>query len=152
VANYPGTTIFFSSKVDGTDTVVAADVNSAYDEIKAISVELGLEPRLRTAGAWAAITSSSAWTDPVGATPATVKLRLDNIELGVRIATNNLVNKFGGSTITPSATTVVGLKLAAITSQTANLIEFSAPGSATAVTYVTPAGTLVANDLDGGGA
>ena len=152
MANYPGSTIFLPYKVNGQDTVVAEDVNSAYDEISAIGGELGLNPRLRTAGAWATITSTSAWTDPVGATPANVKLRLDNIELGVRIATNNLVNKFGGSTITPSATTVVGLKLAAITSQTANLIEFSAPGSATAVTYVTPAGTLVANDLDGGGA
>jgi hypothetical protein len=152
VANYPVNTIYLPPKVDGTDTVVAADVNTAYDEISALGVELGLNPRLRTSGAWAAITSASAWTDPVGATPANVKLRLDNIELGVRIATNNLVNKFGGSTITPSGTTVVGLKIAAITSQTANLIEFSAPGSATAVTYVTPAGTLVANDLDGGGA
>ena len=152
MANYPVNTIYLPPKVDGTDTVVAADVNTAYDEISALGVELGLNPRLRTSGAWAAITSASAWTDPVGATPANVKLRLDNIELGVRIATNNLVNKFGGSTITPSGTTVVGLKIAAITSQTANLIEFSAPGSATAVTYVTPAGTLVANDLDGGGA
>lgn len=152
MANYPGDPIYLPHKTNGTDTVVAEDVNNVYDEVIAIGGELGANPRLRTAGAWGTITSTSAWTDPVGATPATVKARLDNVEYGVKIATNNLVNQFGGSTITPSATTVVGLKLAAITSQTANLIEFSAPGSATAVTYVTPAGTLVANDLDGGGA
>lgn len=151
MANFPGTTIVLVNKADLTDTVNAADVNSVYDEVKAIGSTFGVNPQLRTSGAWGSITSTSAWTDPVGASFATVKTRMDNIELGVKIATNNLVNQFGGSTITPSGTGVVGVKLKAVVGGT-NLLEVIKAADSSASTYIKADATLVAADIDGGGA
>ena len=58
-ASFPSSTKTFTQKTDNVDTVYAADINSAYDEIEAIETELG--------------------TDPAG-TFDTVVLRLDDID------------------------------------------------------------------------
>ena len=44
-ATYPDGIVSFTPKVDHTDTIMAADVNSAYDEITAIETELGVDPK-----------------------------------------------------------------------------------------------------------
>lgn len=43
-ASYPGAIKSFTQQVDLVDTIDAADVNEAYDEIEAIQTELGVNP------------------------------------------------------------------------------------------------------------
>ncbi len=114
-ANYPTSIKVWTPKVNLTDTVIAEDVNTVYEELEAVQRQLG-------AGG---VTTSAIWgSDPAGFNTSTtswgsLRARIQNIENG----TFNAVTSKGGSTITPSATTVVGLKLKAVASQTANLLE-----------------------------
>lgn len=73
-ASYPSALKSFTRKVDLQDLVVAADVNSAYDEIEAIQSVLGITP---------AVQGSTNW--------GTVKSRIENIEsvLGTAIVTTS---------------------------------------------------------------
>jgi hypothetical protein len=144
-ANYPGNTVSFTQKVDSVSNVNAADVNLAYEEIQAIAAELGLNPSDRTGGASTTFNDSTSSFD-------TVKLRLDNIETGARVANTSLVNKAGGTTITPSANSVKGLVIKGASGQTATLMEFQTSGSSTPVSYVTAAGNIYTPTIDGGGA
>ena len=57
-ASYPGAIKSFTQKTDMVDTIAAADVNSAYDEIEAIQGELGINP----AGAFATVLLALAQT------------------------------------------------------------------------------------------
>lgn len=145
MANYPGNTVSFTPKVDAVSNVNAGDVNVLYDEVSAIAVELGLNPSDRSGSASNSFNSSASTFD-------TVKLRLDNIETGARVANNLLVSNVGGSTITPSASGVIGLIVKATSGQTANLAEFQTAGSSTPVSYVTSAGNIYTPVIDGGGA
>jgi hypothetical protein len=132
MADYPGTVTSFSTKVDYVDVIFADHVNKLQDEMLGVQNTLGNS-----------ILTSSGWSgafNQVTATWGSVKARLNNIEYGLDKAYNNRVDTAGGSTITSSATTVVGLKFVAIASQTANLIEWK-NSSNTTVSYV---------DKDGG--
>jgi hypothetical protein len=144
-ANYPGNTVSFTQKVDSISNVNAADVNLAYEEIQAIATELGLNPSDRTSGASNTFDGTTSAFD-------TVKLRLDNIETGARVANTLLVSNVGGSTILASASGVKGLIIKAAASQSANLLEFQNNGSTTPVSYVTAAGNIYTPTIDGGGA
>jgi hypothetical protein len=144
-ASYPGNSIGFSYKQDINDTVIAQDVNAAYDEIKAIGTTLDVNPMIRgTAISTTWSSSTSSWD--------TVRARLDYAENGINKANTFLVSNAGGSTITSSAVGVTNLVVKAISSQTANLFEAQPVGSTTPVTYIRPDGTFFTTVVDGGGA
>lgn len=130
-ASYPSAAKYFINKIDNTDTVIASDVNLAYDEITAIETTLGTTPAVSStwSGTFDA-TSTANWT--------TVAARLTNIEYGLKVAYTNRVNTAGGSTIASTSTTV-GLTLS--TSGSGNLL---AAGN----TVINSSGNIVT--IDGG--
>lgn len=139
-AEYPTRIKSWVKRVNLTDTVVAEDVNTAYDEIEAIETQLGS----------GGVTTSMIWgTDPAGFNTATtnwgsLKARLQNIENGVHAAVSNK----GGSTITPAAVGTTGLKLKAIASQTSNLLEIRNSADEVKASF-TAAGVFIGT-IDGG--
>lgn len=138
-ASYPAGIKTFTQRQDLRDLVVAADVNIIYDEVTALETELGVNP-----------SESAGWSgsfNNVQTSWASVATRLQNIEYGLNVAVNQRVATVGGSTITPSSASVVGLNIKAASSQTANLIEFR-NSSNTVVTAVTASGNI--NLIDGG--
>lgn len=130
---YPSSVKSFGlDRIDGTDVVIASDVNSAYAEIVSIENTLGTAPNVSPSwGSGTFTTATTAWTD--------VKSRIANIEAGINTVFNDRVSKSGGSTISSTSTTV-GLTLN--TSGTGNL--FSANGN----TVINSNGYIVA--IDGG--
>jgi hypothetical protein len=130
-ASYPSAAKYFTNKVDNTDTVIASDVNLAYDEITAIETTLGTTPAVSST--WSGTfdsTSAANWT--------TVSGRLENIEYGLKVAFDQRVRTTGGSTIASTSTTV-GLTIS--TSGTGNLF---AAGN----TVINSSGNIVT--IDGG--
>jgi len=75
MATYPAGLKTYTNKVDGVDTVLAADMNSVQGEIQAIEGELGTNPR-------ASIIATGGTYNASGTT-STVAARLDNIEAGL---------------------------------------------------------------------
>lgn len=132
-----------AAQVDDQDTVNAEDVNTVYDELRAIEVELGTNPSDR-AISWASGTFSTASQsfDTVGS-------RIQNIETGVAAVTVAHVSKSGGSQILPTTTTTVGLQIRATTDQSANLLEIKDSSNAV-TTSVNSSGYIVT--IDGGSA
>lgn len=110
MATYPTGIPAFSARTDGTDPVIAQDINAPYTEITAIATTLGITPSKPT---WTGTFNTSS-TDFV-----TVTSRIANIETGVKEAYNNRVKTAGGSTIASTSTTV-GLTIS--TSGTGNLL------------------------------
>lgn len=144
MALYPGSITSFTRKVDLTSLVLANDVNSVYDEVEQTQTYLGTNPQ--TVSTWSGtpdFTSPKAWTN-LGA-------RISNIEVGLYQAYNNRVNTAGGSTITSSGTTVVGLTIKPIASQSVNIVEVKDASNNNLVTIGTT-GTLFAVTIDGGSA
>jgi hypothetical protein len=82
-----GTTL--PQNTDGTDIVLAADVNNAYNEITAIETELGVLPKSRT-GAW-----STSFSSIYPTTFTSVDARIKNVENGAYAAYTAL--NFSGS-------------------------------------------------------
>jgi hypothetical protein len=75
MATYPASLKTYTNKVDGVDTVLAADMNSVQGEIQAIEGELGTNPRtsiIATGGTYNA-----------SGTNTTVAARLNNLEAGL---------------------------------------------------------------------
>jgi hypothetical protein len=107
-ASYPSSPKTFTNKVDNQDTVIASDVNLAYDEITAIETTLGSSPATSSSFSGAFVsTASNDWS--------TVGARITNIEKGLNTAYSNRVNTAGGSTITsPASTTTVGLTISTL--------------------------------------
>jgi hypothetical protein len=119
-AAYPTIIKEFSRRQDGRDVVVANDVNVVYDEVQEIETQLGVGGV--TISNWASGSSFSTATSnwyPNGG----LKARLDNIEVGVLRGINGSVATAGGSTITPSGTSIVGVTIKGASGQTANLLE-----------------------------
>jgi hypothetical protein len=139
-AVYPSTIKNFIQKVDNTDPVVANDVNVVYDEVTSIQTVIGTLP---TASSW------SGSFNQVTSDWVTVSGRIQNIEYGLNEAYNNFTDKRGGSTITPSSATVIGVTIKAASGQTANLTNWR-NSSNTVVTSVTKDGWIAA--IDGGDA
>lgn len=119
-AVYPTLIKEFSRRQDGRDVVVANDVNVVYDEVQEIETQLGVGGVVTSnwASSAAFSTATTNWYANGG-----LKARLDNIEVGVLRGINGTVSTVGGSTITPSATSVVGLTIKGASSQAANLLE-----------------------------
>lgn len=76
MATYPGGLKTYTNKVDGVDTVLAADMNSVQGEIQAIEAELGVNPRTSSL-------PSSTGTYNSSGTNTTVAARLTNLEAGL---------------------------------------------------------------------
>lgn len=143
MTEFPDRVKSWTARRDLLDLVVAADVNTIYDEVTAVEQELGAGG-VKTSPTWggSAFTSSTtAWNS--------LKERLANIENGVYTGINQRVDTAGGSTITSSTTSTVSLTIKARASQTAKLAEFR-NSSNTVVASIAPDGTLVAAVIDGG--
>lgn len=87
MAIYPDNVKQWTPRTDNVDKVVAADVNSAYDEITAIESQLG-QGGVTTSdwnGDTVFATTTTNW-EPVGG----LNGRLLNIEAGVKQATSNI--------------------------------------------------------------
>lgn len=140
-ALYPSQPASFIKKVDLQSIVYAADINDAYDEIVATQSTIGLDPA--NSGVWGSASFNSTTTQW-----GTIASRIKNIENGVFYLNTNSVLKVGGSTITPSTASTVGLNIRATSGQTANLFEVR-NSSNTVVANITAAGSYI-GVIDGG--
>lgn len=133
---YPSSVASFTTKVDGTSYVLAADPNTLQSEVIAIEATLGVNPALSTAPL------SSGTYSNVATTYSSVAARLANIEQGIVADTHTQYMKLtGGSTITAATSTTKGLVIAGAVSQTANLQEWQ-NNSGTVLAYIDSAGNL----------
>ena len=132
-AAYPALVKTFETKTDFADTVFAEHVNSLQEEVNAIQANLGTS--IKTGSGWVGTFDqvTSSWN--------TLKDRLANIEFGLADVYGDYVSLTGGSTITSSGTSVVGVTVKATTSQTANIASFK-NSSDSVVTYVNASGHI----------
>lgn len=123
-AVYPSAIKTFSRRRDLLDIIQAVDINQVYDEVTSVQTYLGTFLTSKPA-AWGSesFTTPSSWP--------TLRERIENIEAGVYAAINNRVQSSGGSTITPSSTSTVGIILQAISSQTSDLLQAKTSGGTT---------------------
>ena len=89
VATTGGAATTLPQNTDGTDIVLAADMNNAYNEIVEIEKELGVLPKSRN-GAW-----STSFSSTYPTSFATVDARIKNVENGAYAAYTAL--NFSGS-------------------------------------------------------
>lgn len=132
-ASYPTTVKSFTTKVDFTDTVLAAHVNNLQEEVVAVQSELGTDVAVGSGWVGAVDFATTNWN--------TLKDRLANIEYGLKDVYDDFVSLSGGSVITSTSNTTVSLTVKAKSGQTANLIEFK-DSSNVVQSSVTSAGVL----------
>lgn len=140
-ANYPLSIKVWEPVVNLQDQVVAEDVNTVYEEVEAMQRQLGVGAGgLTTSGEWGASgdfsSSTTSWES--------LRTRIQNIENGVFFA----ASRRGGSVVTPSTASVVGLTVKAASSQTANLLEIR-NASNQVVSSFNSSGNLIGT-IDGG--
>lgn len=133
----------FAYPEDLKTVVYARHVVSLYDEVTAIEQQLGAGG-VATSNTWGAGTFSSATT-----AWGSLRARVQNIEDGVYESVNYRVSARGGSVVTPSTASVVGVTVKAASSQTANLLELR-NSSNSVVTAVGKDGWILT--IDGGSA
>lgn len=140
-ANYPLSIKTWNPRVNLRDLIVAEDINPVYEEIESMQRQLGVGAGgLSTSAEWGAAGDfSSATTNWESLRP-----RLQNIENGVFFA----ASRRGGSVVTPSSASVVGLTVRAAGSQTANLLEIR-NSSNQIVSSFNSSGTFIGT-IDGG--
>jgi hypothetical protein len=138
-ANYPTTIKVWEPVVNLQDLVVAEDVNTVYEELEAVQRQLGAGG-VSTSAIWGTVgdfnTSTTNW--------GSLRARLQNLENGAFYA----VSRRGGSVITPSGASAVGLTVTATSGQSANLLEIR-NSSNTVVSRFNSAGQFVGT-IDGG--
>lgn len=140
--SYPGAVKTWVSRRDLLDLVVAADVNTIYDEVTAMQQELGTSPRVSpTWGATAFTSATTSWNS--------VKERLANIENGVYTSITQRVDTTGGSTIQSASNSTVSLTIRGKSGQTANLLEIR-NASNSVISSISTGGALFATSIDGG--
>lgn len=146
-ASYPNNVKYWSVTDTGFEypqdlktVVYARHVVTIYDEVTAMQQQLG-------AGGVVTGVAPSSMAEYTSATTSwsSLKARLLNIESGVYQGVTNRVSTAGGSTVTPSTTSTVGLKIKAATSQTANLFEVRNSGD-TVVTAIGSSGHILTID------
>jgi hypothetical protein len=141
-AYYPSAIAPFIPKVNVVDLIQAADPNSIQDEVVAIESVIGLNPATSTAPS-----SSGTFISSIN-NFSTIKARLENIETGIVADTHTqYVKRAGGSVITPSAISVVGLKVEAVSGQTADLQQWK-DSSGNVVSRVTANGVISINNAE----
>lgn len=140
IASFPAS----NPRIDGVSIVTAIDVNSTYQEIIAVESTLGTNPQTRPA--------ATPWTTstPLDTTTVftTVRDRISNIENGVNIVYNDYVKKSGGTTISSTTATTVGLTLAPGAGQTADLLQAVVGG--VTIMKIDKTGKLWTTAFDGG--
>lgn len=140
-ANYPSSIKVWTPKVNLADLVVAEDVNTVYEELESVQRQLGVGAGgLTTSGEWGASGDFNSTTTSWGS----LRARVQNIENGVFFA----ASRRGGSVITPSSASVVGLTVRGATSQSANLLEIR-NASNQLVSSFNSSGNLIGT-IDGG--
>ena len=145
-ASYPSNIINFGpDKVNTVDLVIANDPNTLRAEVVAVETAIGVSPSVSTSAA-----TSSPWYND-GRDYSTIVGRLSNIEVGIVADTHTqYVKNTGGSTITPSTTSTVGLTIKATSGQSANLQEWK-DSSGNVGAYVDSLGNFSAVNVAGGG-
>ena len=145
-AAYPSNIVNFGpDKVNTVDLVIANDPNTLRAEVVAVETTIGTSPSVSTAAS-----SSSAWYND-GRDYSTIVGRLSNIEIGIVADTHTqYVKNTGGSIITPSTTSTVGLTITGRSGQTARLQEWK-NSSGTDLAYVDALGNFSAVNVAGGG-
>lgn len=143
MTEYPARVKSWTARRDLQDLVVAADVNTIYDEVTAVEQNLGAGG-VAVSPTWGGVLFSTATTSWPN-----LKDRLTNIEAGVYTAFTSRVNIDGGSTIQSTSNSVVSLTLKAKSGQTANLFEVK-NSSNVVVASVDTAGGFVATNIDCG--
>jgi hypothetical protein len=153
-ASYPSsikiwspTEVGFNYPEDLKEIVYARHVTSIYDEVTAVQQELGFGG-LKTSALDAPL--SLPYDPTSGKTWGSLRERLSNIERGTYDGAIRRVQTVGGSTIIPSAISVVGLTIRATAGQTANLVEFR--NSSNTVRSFVGSDGLLAGVIDGGNA
>ena len=142
-ASYPNSVKTFTPKVNVVDLIQAADPNSLFDEVTAIESVIGTTPSVATAA------TTSGWAN-TATDYITLNGRLANIEKGIVADTHTQYVKIaGGSTITSSGTSVIGVVVKGASGQTANLQEWQ-DSSGTVVAYVDASGNFSAVNVAGG--
>jgi hypothetical protein len=140
-ATFPTSVRSFSTKVNVVDTVDASHPNSVQEEVIAIESVLGTDPATSTAPS-----SSGTFTSSINDF-VTIKARLANIETGIVADTHTQYVKIvGGSTITSSTNSVVGLIVKGASGQTANLQEWK-NNTNSVVGSITAAGELTVTNV-----
>ena len=139
-ATYPTAVVDFGpSKVNFTDTILAADPNTLREEVVAIEATIGTTPSVSTTAV------ASGWVNN-GTAFTSIAARLANIEKGIVADSHTQYLKVaGGSAVTPAAGTV-GLSITAASGQTANLQEWK-NSSGVVVTRIGPDGNLYINNI-----
>lgn len=134
-AVYPGAVRLFTTKVNNIDIIDAAHPNVIQEEVVAIQNVLGVNPQISSG-------LSGTYTS-VSTEFGSVSERLDNIEKGITGDTHTQYLKTaGGSTITSTSTSTVGLTIAGAVGQTANLQEWK-NSTGTVVAAIGPDGSLL---------
>ena len=142
MAVFPTNIKTWEPRVNISDSVVAADVNELYLEVTELETQLGQGGVLTNDG-WSGTFSSSStsWTS--------LRARLQNLDYGVKKAVDGSVDTAGGSTITPSSASVIGLTIKGAASQSANLLEIKNSSNAVLAKFE-PDGKFTALVIDGG--
>jgi hypothetical protein len=143
MTEYPARVKAWTARRDLQDLVVAADVNTIYDEVTAIEQNLG------AGGVAISPTWGGTSFDYTTTTWNNLHDRINNIESGVFTAYTDRVNTDGGSAIVPLTNSTTGLTIKAASGQTANLLEFR-DSSNSLIASVSASGALNASYIDGG--
>lgn len=136
----------YAFRTDNKDKVVANDVNVLYTEVTTIEGQLG---------AGGVITSEwsqdgSAWTTATSIWPS-LKDRLKNIEDGLVKGWVTSVKNVGGSIITSSTSSTIGLTVKSAPSNTVDVFKVVNSDN-TVLANVNKDGKFTAILIDGGGA
>jgi hypothetical protein len=150
MAFYPETLTTFTHRLDLVDVVRALDVNRVYDELGAISADLGAGT-MSANGLKATVlsTASGATMNTTATTFSGLSARLGNIEVGAYHGYLNRISTRGGSTLTSSAVGVIGLIVKALPNQTSNFFEFRDKDD-NVLAKVTSSGSFVSSKISGG--
>jgi hypothetical protein len=138
----------FNYPEDLKEIVYARHVTTIYDEVTAVQQELGAG----TGGLRTSVVDGITAFDPLtsGRSWPNLRARLVNMEQGVIDGSLRRVRTVGGSTITPSSASIVGLNVRATTGQTANLVEIR--NSSNVVRTAFASDGLISGVIDGGNA
>jgi hypothetical protein len=140
MASFPTTAVVFSNKTNVVDVIDASHPNTIQLEIEAIENALGIDVRQGTAA------STSGTFDNTGTLFSTLKLRLNNLEVGVvSDAHTQYIRKAGdtANVITPAVATTKGLIIKGHASQSVSLQEWQNNGG-TALASMSQTGAFTA--------
>lgn len=143
MTEYPARVKSWTARRDLQDLVVAADVNTLYDEVTAVEQNLG------AGGVAISPTWGSGSFDSTTVNWNNLHDRMNNVEAGVFTAYTDRVNVGGGSTIQSLANSTTSLTIKAKSGQTANLLEVKNSSNAV-VAAIDASGVFSSAGIDGG--